>query len=179
MLPLLGNAFQLSGGLWGVPIGHWEKWPCQLYALFSGIKILISLRWECNIMHCSVELIYWSLGDENVIFKLIHHFKAHIKYIHLEQFLYMCPQVTVTRPHWSFVNTGSGNGLVPSGNNSYTNKCWLSSVIWHHCWCTKNFEISVSFTQALQGILGNKNTWLYFYFWLEKNHDIVTWSLHK
>ena len=31
-------------------------------------------------------------------------------------FLGNCYQVNATNPHWSLVNIGSGNGLVPSGN---------------------------------------------------------------
>ena len=31
-------------------------------------------------------------------------------------FLWNCYQVNATKPHWSLVNIGSGNGLVPSGN---------------------------------------------------------------
>ena len=35
---------------------------------------------------------------------------------HLKYFLWNCYQVNATTPHWSLVNIGSGNGLVPSGN---------------------------------------------------------------
>ena len=34
----------------------------------------------------------------------------------LKYFLWSCYQVNATTPHWSSVNIGSGNGLVPSGN---------------------------------------------------------------
>ena len=35
--------------------------------------------------------------------------------LYLEYFLGNWPQLIATKPHWRFVNTGSGNGLVPSG----------------------------------------------------------------
>ena len=35
---------------------------------------------------------------------------------YLEHFLWNYPQVNTTRSHWWLINTGSGNGLVPSGN---------------------------------------------------------------
>ena len=31
-------------------------------------------------------------------------------------------------PHWWKVNTGSGNGLVPSGNKNYVSQCWSRSM---------------------------------------------------
>ena len=40
-------------------------------------------------------------------------------YRNLEHFQWKCPQMNATRLHWwlvNTVNTGSGNGLVPSGN---------------------------------------------------------------
>ena len=37
-------------------------------------------------------------------------------YTTFKYFLWNCYQVNATTPHWSLVNIGSGNGLVPSGN---------------------------------------------------------------
>ena len=37
---------------------------------------------------------------------------------YLEHFLWNCPGLDAKWPHWWMVNIGSGNGLVPSGNNS-------------------------------------------------------------
>ena len=42
-------------------------------------------------------------------------FKLYIKNRYLEHFLWNCPQVNATRPHWWLVNIGSVNGLVPNG----------------------------------------------------------------
>ena len=57
-------------------------------------------------------LNHWPLGDvvKLVIFKL-----SHITERYPEHFLWNCPQVNATRPHYRLVNIGSGNGLMPSG----------------------------------------------------------------
>ena len=34
----------------------------------------------------------------------------------LKHFLWNCPQVNATEPHWLYINIVSGDGLVPSGN---------------------------------------------------------------
>ena len=44
------------------------------------------------------------------------NFQTYIKDTYLEYFLWNCPLVNTTSPHWWLVNIGSGNGLVPSGN---------------------------------------------------------------
>ena len=41
----------------------------------------------------------------------------HFIKLYLELFLLNKSQITATWPHWLQVNTGSVNGLVPSGNN--------------------------------------------------------------
>ena len=43
-------------------------------------------------------------------------FQTHFDDEYLKYFLWNCYQVNATIPHWSLVNIGSGNGLVPSGN---------------------------------------------------------------
>ena len=43
-----------------------------------------------------------------------------------EQFLWNCPQVNATRPHWWLVNIGPGNGMVLSG--TCTN---IYQILWH------------------------------------------------
>ena len=55
-------------------------------------------------------LTHWSQGNEVVI--LYYKYQTHIK----DRYLAVpakCPHVNATRPHWWFVNIGSGNGLVP------------------------------------------------------------------
>ena len=47
----------------------------------------------------------------------INKFQTHFNDKYLKYFLWNCYQVNATTPHWSLVNIGSSNGLVPSGNN--------------------------------------------------------------
>ena len=47
---------------------------------------------------------------------MINIWQTHINDKYLKYFLWNCYQVNATTPHWSLVNIGSGNGLVPSGN---------------------------------------------------------------
>ena len=46
----------------------------------------------------------------------ISKFQTHFNDKYLQYFLWNCYQVNATTPHWSVVNIGSGNGLVPSAN---------------------------------------------------------------
>ena len=46
----------------------------------------------------------------------ISEFHTHFNDTYLEYFLWNCNQLNATTPHWSLINIGSGNGLVPSGN---------------------------------------------------------------
>ena len=46
----------------------------------------------------------------------ISKFQTRFNDKYLKYFLWNCYQMNGTIPHWSFVNIGSGNGLVPSGN---------------------------------------------------------------
>ena len=61
-------------------------------------------------------LTHWPLGGAVAI--LISNFKMHIKNIHkyIKNFMWNCPEVNSTWPHWSLVNIDLGNCLVPSGN---------------------------------------------------------------
>ena len=53
----------------------------------------------------------WGIWLQSQISKFWTHFND--KY--LKYFLWNCYQVNATIPHWSLVNIGAGNGLVPSG----------------------------------------------------------------
>ena len=46
----------------------------------------------------------------------ISKFQTHMNDKYLKYFLWNCYQVNASTPHWSLVNIGSGNGLMPSGN---------------------------------------------------------------
>ena len=57
-----------------------------------------------------------SLAPDKRDLTQISKFQSHFNDKHLFYFLWNCYQVNDKTPHWSLVNIGSGNGLVPSGN---------------------------------------------------------------
>ena len=64
----------------------------------------------------------------------ISKFQTHSSDKHHKYGLWYCYQVNAKTPHWSLVNIGSGNGLVPSGNKS-VHKPMLTQMyiaIWGH-----------------------------------------------
>ena len=62
----------------------------------------------------------------------ISKFQTHFndKYLY---FLWNCYQVSATRPHWSLINIGSGNGLVSSGNKPLPEP--ILTQIYVAIWC--------------------------------------------
>ena len=85
---------------------------------------------SCKHTSPYITLTHWLLGDlalTLIIFKLTPR---------IDIFMWNCPQVTATRPHWSLlvVNICSGDGLMPSGNKSLP-ELMLTQIfvtIWHH-----------------------------------------------
>ena len=64
-------------------------------------------------MHVIDKLIGpWGIWLQSQISK----FQTHFNNKYLKYFLWNGYQVNATKPHWSLVNLGSDNGLVPSGN---------------------------------------------------------------
>ena len=59
------------------------------------------------------ELTHWPLGNEAVT---LNWWFSNSCQGYIEHFVWNCPQVNATGLHWWYVNIGSGNGLVPSGN---------------------------------------------------------------
>ena len=59
--------------------------------------------------------------------------QTHFSDIYLKYFLWNSYQVNTT-PHWSLVNNGSGNGLVPSSNKPLHEPMFtqISGAIWRH-----------------------------------------------
>ena len=59
--------------------------------------------------------------------------QTHFSDEYLKYFLWNSYQVNTT-PHWSLVNNGSGNGLVPSSNNPLHKPMLtqISGAIWRH-----------------------------------------------
>ena len=58
---------------------------------------------------CISRLAHWPLGNVAVIFRFTHFMNSHF-----ERCLWNWCKVSATKLHWSQVNTGWGNGLVPS-----------------------------------------------------------------
>ena len=60
-------------------------------------------------------------------------FQTHFNDKYLKYFLWNCYQVNATTLHWSLVNIGAGNGLVPSGNNPLPEPMLtqIYVAIWH------------------------------------------------
>ena len=63
----------------------------------------------------------------------------------LEYFLWTCPEMNATRPHWRLVNIGSGNGLVLSAINSLAPgkiECNFRHIIFKHILVIDGWGIS-------------------------------------
>ena len=62
------------------------------------------------------------------------YFLIHIMDWILEYFPLNCSQVYATQPHWWYINTGSGNGLVPPGNKPLPDHM-LTQIYVAIIWC--------------------------------------------
>ena len=79
----------------------------RIYCLdWSGEK-------QMNVSVCPW-LTHWPLGDLRQIYR--SNFQANFGDWWLKYLLWNCPHMDATGPYWWWVNIGSGNGLVPSGN---------------------------------------------------------------
>ena len=84
------------------------------------------------LMHSFVvALTDWPLGDFNSV---LGHFQANFSEWWLRYLLWNCPQMNAPRPYWWWVNIGSDNGLVPSGNKPLPEPILTQIYIskWHH-----------------------------------------------
>ena len=94
-------------------------------------------------------------------------FETQMKVRYLEHFLWNCPHVNATRPHWWVVNIGAGNGLVPSGitwANVDSDLCCQMPSQGHkeltqhrRQWLSNSFVTKLQFSNKL--VLSN-GTWL-------------------
>ena len=75
-----------------------------------------------DIMACPQELTHWPMGDVNIIFKM--WFSSTFHWSMLWVFVLNCLPVNAMEPHWTEVNIGSDNGLVPQASSHYLNQCW-------------------------------------------------------
>ena len=100
----------------------------------AGTKLAIRGRQDLT-KHCGTLLTHWALGDlTKVSDYIISKFQTHFNDKYLKYFLWNCYQVNATTPHWSLVNIGSDNGLVPSGNKPLPEPVvtQICVVIWRH-----------------------------------------------
>ena len=121
------------------PNHHW-KHKIRFTALNVSHDILKWKAWwskHCPAIKqtCSREVSGWSCGLWQMWRKYQNsNVQVHIKGRYLEHLLWNCLQLNATRPHWWLVNTGSGDGLVPSGNKPLpeTMLTQIYVTIWHH-----------------------------------------------
>ena len=73
------------------------------------------------------------LQELQILLKKVGGIQTHFSDIYLKYFLWNFYQVNTT-PHWSLVNNGSGNGLVPSSNKPLHEPMFtqISGAIWRH-----------------------------------------------
>ena len=96
-------------------------WNLSKSMLVNGTQYHIFLKASeqqvTTYMICIVEFAIkligpWGIWPQSQISK----FQTHFSNKYLKYYLWNCYRVNATTPHWSLVNIGSGNGLVPSGN---------------------------------------------------------------
>ena len=74
---------------------------------------------------------HWTMEDVSLIKKC----NIQNRWVdwYLVHFLWYCPHGNATEPHWLYVNIGSGNGLVPSGDKPLSESILTRiSLTWHH-----------------------------------------------
>ena len=79
-----------------------------------------------NVYPREMDLTHWPLGIW--LQSHISKFQTHFNDKYLKYLLWNCFQVNATTPHWSLVNIGSGNGLVPSGSKPFLSQYWRRSL---------------------------------------------------
>ena len=94
----------------------WENpWLLKLKGQYENyyISIILSqiLSFICD--EGKFCLTHWPLGD---VAKIVIFFLIHVTYSNFVYFEWDCSHLDATGLYWWQVNIGSGNGLVPSGN---------------------------------------------------------------
>ena len=91
-----------------------------------------SMVWIAWGKHWYACLTHWTLGDLKAI--LGKQFSNYFSDWWLRYLLWNCSQMNITEPHWWWINIGSDNGLVPSGNKPI-HEPMLTQVfiaLWYH-----------------------------------------------
>ena len=101
----------------------WFFFTVKLQKVFEQ-TVKRKLKWDT--------LTHWPFGNADVILNL--QFQTYIKDNYLENLMWNCSQVDATRPHWWWLNIGSGNGLVLSGTKPLPEPMLAKfyDAIWHH-----------------------------------------------
>ena len=155
----------IINSMWFVVLRFWNKFRHKVDDLHPEIYIILmlcnistkcytaqikdlSFRLDISLMgrRKTKSIHYWCTG----VTYLSHHligpgeiwtqsqiskFRTHFNAKYLKYFLWNCHQVKAKTPHWSLVNIGSGNGLVPSGNKPLPEP--MLTKIYVAIWCHK------------------------------------------
>ena len=104
--------------------------PKSLFTITHAL-LFISYWFQFGLIKqvCIGDIIYslichWEIQSQSSI----NNFRTHIKDRYLDYFLWNRLRVHSTKPHWWYVNIGSGNGLVLSGNRPLRNRCFSRST---------------------------------------------------
>ena len=128
---------------------EWKNSQCKVYIIslrltasqchvlvifvFRHMPILDYHVWSFDVQHRSrVGLTHCPL--EKLMKHLITNFQANLNDSWLWYLLWNYPLINVTGLYWWWVNIGSGNGLVPSGNKPLPEPMLtqISVAIWRH-----------------------------------------------
>ena len=109
-----------------------RNYKMLIYCQSDQKEHLFSVKFASKYIFTFQMLTHWPLGDlKEILDQLI------LKLISVTDGLgisvwWNCPQMQITGPHWWWVNTGSGNGLVPSDNKSLAEPImwWQQAISW-------------------------------------------------
>ena len=126
------SAATILKGMWNGNVlrslssGKQQTWKCAIFMEYYEMQILVSVSSKI----CAGFTGPWKIWLQSQISK----FQTRFIDKYLKYFLWNCYQVNATTPHWSLVNIGSGNGLVPSGNKPLHEPMltYIPVAIWHH-----------------------------------------------
>ena len=96
---------------------------CWLHFQQQRVKVQARLSADNSgqLVVIMIYLVFKLIGPWGIwLLSQISKFQTHFNNKYLQYFLWNCYQVNATTPHWSLVNIGSGNGLVPSGKKPLT-----------------------------------------------------------
>ena len=105
-------------GLYGPRCPLFSKRPINLISLSLSVNVW---NWKIKVINpvgpmrwggCVLLISPWEIYMKF----LMNHFQANVSHYWLRYLKWTCPQMNVTGLYWWYINIGSGNSLVPSGN---------------------------------------------------------------